>query len=463
MAHVRRPAVEHSDTEALLLYYGSNLADQGTFPKPVAVARSRPPSSSSSSAYSSSDSDYSTGSSQASPKANRQMASGSGAEVRRKLSIVPTAGTDVALVAAPDGSYKHNRSKSHATEEPGDTPKRPTLEPKRRSTGQSVTTPEVGQSKEIGKPVAAPVVVGTFSPQDPGSSINYRPGLHSTAGTLPTPPGLDREKRAQLEAVRQALQLPPSVEAVLARRTPSPHSDHVRQGAFAPTVVERSRVESSLSSPVVVRPPSPPLVTIIQPPPRNTSLPQSSPAPPQPPSKKRFSGELSSSDSDRDEVSETPSPPPKSLRDSVTRGLKWMSMSRTSSLSSRSASPPPAPYNRLGPPSTAQLALAPSHRPPLRKIKTLYPAERENSGQADCHPDPSSATSQRPIWMTDEDGRDQRFEESMEQTVREEEGLKISPLAIQVRRLLSALGTSSRGGSSTSQSPSTAPSTAESD
>ncbi|KIY73772.1 hypothetical protein CYLTODRAFT_485275 [Cylindrobasidium torrendii FP15055 ss-10] len=372
MAHVRRPAVERSDTEALLSYYGSNLADQGTFPKPVPVARSRRPSSSSSSAYSSSDSEYSTGSPPASPKANRRMASGSGAEVRRKLSIVPTAGTDVALVAAPDGSYKHNRSKSHATEEPEDIPKRPTLEPKRRSTGQSVTTPEVGQSKEIGKPVAAPVVVGTFSPQDPGSYINYRPGLHSTAGPLPTPPGLDREKRAQLEAVRQALQLPPSVEAVLARRTPSPHSDHVRQGAFAPTVVERSQFESTSSSPVVVRPPSPPLVTIIQPPPRNTSLPESSPPPPLPPSKKRFSGELSSSDSDRDEVSETPSPPPKSLRDSLTRGLKRMSLSRTSSLSSTSSSPPPAPYNRLGPPSTAHFA--PSHRPPLHKIKTLYPA-----------------------------------------------------------------------------------------
>ncbi|KAG7449387.1 uncharacterized protein BT62DRAFT_917947 [Guyanagaster necrorhizus] len=177
----------------------------------------------------------------------------------------------------------------------------------------------------------------TFSPENPASYLNYQPGLHATAGPLPPPPRLDppprsSRRRADIEAVKQALQLPPSVSAALSKRAAA--SSHRREGA-----------SDSEPSPDVV----------IQPPPRNDSLPEDrewvSVTPP--PSKKRVSAELSISSGE--DLPPTPSPPPKSLRNSLTRGLRRISLPRSSP--SRTPSPP-----QLSP------------RPPQIKIKDLYPS-----------------------------------------------------------------------------------------
>ncbi|KAK0190767.1 hypothetical protein F5146DRAFT_1223606 [Armillaria mellea] len=241
------------DTDNLLSYYESPLADKG-------------PLSPSSSLYSTSDSSCSEYSKE-SPR--HQM---------------------------PD----HIRSQSDAH----DIPPSSVPAPKRRSSTDSS--------------------VATFSPDNPASYLTYQPGVHATAGPLPPPPRLDpppprsaARRRGDIEAVKQALQLPPSVSAALSRRVPPSHR---REGAPRRATTASPRTCEWVS----VTPP---------------------------PSKKRVSAELSISSGD--DLPPTPSPPPKSLRNSLTRGLRRMSLPRTPS---RTPSPPQLP---------------PSPRP---KIKALYPS-----------------------------------------------------------------------------------------
>ncbi|KAJ7179394.1 hypothetical protein C8R46DRAFT_942009 [Mycena filopes] len=195
---------------------------------------------------------------------------------------------------------------------PSDSPSPPQAL-QRRSTDlsiQSVYTPEIGQPKEIHVPVASPVVVdlgpdaslrvgnSTFDRRSPAlqvveprgasplplsSYLHYQPGVHATAGPLPPPPraifNIDPStpppprpprlhsppprRRGDLDVVKQALQLPASVSAVLGSSgnssTPSSRSisplrpvDHAsassgsesadetlhrREGAFSPSVI----------------------------------------------------------------------------------------------------------------------------------------------------------------------------------------------------------------------------------
>ncbi|KAJ7047647.1 hypothetical protein C8F04DRAFT_1216912 [Mycena alexandri] len=198
---------------------------------------------------------------------------------------------------------------------PSLSPLTPPQAPKRRSTElsiQSVHTPEIGQPKEIHVPVASPVVVNlgpdaslrvgnsSFDRRSPAlqvveprdasptlplsSYLHYQPGVHATAGPLPPPPravfNIDPAtpppprpprlnsppprpvRRGELDAVKQALQLPASVSAVLGSSgssTPSSRSisplrpvdltspssgsesadetHHRREGAFSPSVI----------------------------------------------------------------------------------------------------------------------------------------------------------------------------------------------------------------------------------
>ncbi|KAF8165039.1 hypothetical protein B0H34DRAFT_793474 [Crassisporium funariophilum] len=200
-------------------------------------------------------------------------------------------------------------------------------------------TPEIGESKEIHIPVVGPVVVSldsrqarkaastasrtespvshataslvsTSSPYAPSAAstyLNYQPGVHSTAGPLPPPPRATftidshtpppprpprlhspapARTRRDLDAVKQALQLPPSVSAVLASKSPNvserkpPHvhpedtaetrdtnnlvskvsaakSNHRREGAFPSSTQDDSPLESGS----IVSSPAPPTPT----------------------------------------------------------------------------------------------------------------------------------------------------------------------------------------------------------
>ncbi|KAF9076486.1 hypothetical protein BDP27DRAFT_1526590 [Rhodocollybia butyracea] len=154
---------------------------------------------------------------------------------------------------------------------------------KRRSTGQSITvvTPEIGAGKAIDAPVASPVVVNldsedlveTASPEEspalshhtpptieqqssfaPSSYLNYKPGIHATAGPLPPPPRaafvIDTQspppprpprlnspisqqtshaRRGDIDVMRQALQLPASVAKTLAARPMAPSKPPARK------------------------------------------------------------------------------------------------------------------------------------------------------------------------------------------------------------------------------------------
>ncbi|TFK27016.1 hypothetical protein FA15DRAFT_666751 [Coprinopsis marcescibilis] len=164
------------------------------------------------------------------------------------------------------------------------------------SPNPAVITPEIGTSKEIHIPVAAPVVVSlasaratqqpsvivpstaniplhdipprlvvalnssssshhdddlpVFDPTETSRFVGYQPGLHSTAGPLPAPPRsafastmktpppprpprlhspAPLRARSDLEAVKQALQLPPLVAAKLAKSVPPPASPVVER------------------------------------------------------------------------------------------------------------------------------------------------------------------------------------------------------------------------------------------
>ncbi|KAJ2926216.1 hypothetical protein H1R20_g10894, partial [Candolleomyces eurysporus] len=157
-----------------------------------------------------------------------------------------------------------------------------------------IITPEIGASKEIHVPVAAPVVVdlaskdavqtrapssnspvkpkmpssgtaavdplsvpapGPFDPVLTSGFVNYKPGLHATAGPLPPPPQTRFDMinlrtpppprpprlhspappklKSDLQAMKQALQLPPSVEAKLAKTS-------VTSGAATPATTTRT-------------------------------------------------------------------------------------------------------------------------------------------------------------------------------------------------------------------------------
>ncbi|KAK7696625.1 hypothetical protein QCA50_001283 [Cerrena zonata] len=134
----------------------------------------------------------------------------------------------------------------------------------------SFHTPALGESKEIGQPVVGPVVVGLNAegvmrrqPSNPAIHISsssspprhqsspyiyYEPGVHSTAGPLPPPPrsvfedsptnsppprpprlrtplqlspASSSEPKRDVEALKQSLRLPESVNAVLASRASS--------------------------------------------------------------------------------------------------------------------------------------------------------------------------------------------------------------------------------------------------
>ncbi|RPD61982.1 hypothetical protein L227DRAFT_652141, partial [Lentinus tigrinus ALCF2SS1-6] len=140
-----------------------------------------------------------------------------------------------------------------------------------------IVTPGIGEGKDIRQPVVGPVIVGISpellhgsqgatnvsaatrgypSVQSPTSSspsyhtssssthyLHYQPGVHATAGPLPPPPRslFDRDTappprpprhqtpltpgaRRDIDAIKEALQLPQSVSAKLAARTP-PDSD----------------------------------------------------------------------------------------------------------------------------------------------------------------------------------------------------------------------------------------------
>ncbi|KAF9008760.1 hypothetical protein BDQ17DRAFT_1348886 [Cyathus striatus] len=230
-------------------------------------------------------------------------------------------------------------------------------------------TPEIGQGKEIHVPVAAPIVVNLssattlqqespknenpkpevvsqhvalapFPPQETALYLNYQPGLHATAGPLPPPPramfDIDHHApppprpprvhspppariRGDLEAVKQALQLPPSVSAALASRIPKstptsvpasntdtsspvsgfevPKALHHREGAFPVSSSEsvaglgsslkqgdpldmkeeEDRVSPELVSRKLTHDDSDiPMVTVVEPPPRTVSLPSDS-------------------------------------------------------------------------------------------------------------------------------------------------------------------------------------------
>ncbi|KDR83419.1 hypothetical protein GALMADRAFT_235540 [Galerina marginata CBS 339.88] len=188
-----------------------------------------------------------------------------------------------------------------------------------------IVTPEIGEGKEIHVPVAAPVVLklDNMKPKKAQSAVSwrsespaavsvhsssssyvasatsaylhYQPGVHATAGPLPPPPratfNIDisspppprpprlrspspAQIRGDIEAVKQALQLPPSVAAVLASTPPNPpiikddRSDrgsvngtqdsqlsnstpiHRREGAtLSSSVTDTSSIESASSIP----------------------------------------------------------------------------------------------------------------------------------------------------------------------------------------------------------------------
>ncbi|CAA7260230.1 unnamed protein product [Cyclocybe aegerita] len=365
-----------------------------------------------------------------------------------------------------------------------------------------IVTPDIGEGKEIHIPVAAPVVVDLESAQSQkalsssmssrsespafrgagmsyGSPVSlsssltsaylrYQPGLHATAGPLPPPPratfSIDVSTpppprpprlhspspariRGDLDAVKQALQLPPSVSAVLASRTPKldetkkaldsqppltetsdpvseTRSIHRREGAMLSASVDTASIGSGSSAPRASSPmpstsrssedstPSKdhvsveqqsstsddasPSVTVVEPPPRSQNdSPEKfdhskfdqwladNPQLTQPLEGKRSlsfeepargSLERPLSPLSYESTSEAPSPPPKSLRNSLTSNFKRFSaLPKASSISSRSArcssggtrysSRTPSPVRHKSP-----------QRTPFQKIKSTDPA-----------------------------------------------------------------------------------------
>ncbi|KAG2158916.1 uncharacterized protein EDB93DRAFT_1325021 [Suillus bovinus] len=133
-----------------------------------------------------------------------------------------------------------------------------TLSPSTSPMPAPEVTPRMGESNSIGDHVAGPVIVNIF-PESPTPNIgkhimslppktstatpatpylHYQPGLHAKAGPLPPPPmsvfSIDPsapppprpprhqplKKKGDIDAVKQALALPPSVAAALKTRRP---------------------------------------------------------------------------------------------------------------------------------------------------------------------------------------------------------------------------------------------------
>ncbi|RDB23266.1 hypothetical protein Hypma_009641 [Hypsizygus marmoreus] len=389
----------------------------------------------------------------------------------------------------------------------------------RQDTQQSlILTPEIGEEKDIDTRVAAPVVIsldsaGPFQrrkeprnaspttqvvqPVAPTSFpsaatspyLHYQPGVHAIAGPLPPPPRamfnidtnspvpprpprlnspFSSRSRGDIEAVKQALQLPPSVTAALASRTPrsnpdkyltspedvsaspkkdpapesspSPSTDsselrhvksvHRREGAFTPSTGPGTTSESdgsvshsepASSSDVVFSDNLPndptgvleakpendqsssddeagdevPPIIIIQPLKHSYHEQQVNPNDTMgditvAKTRKRLSDDLSSSPSRSRSRSppsightgETPSPPPKSFRNSLATNLKrFSSLPRTPSISSRSTrsarrSSGGTQYSSRTPSPSLMLPQHPPPHPPppLPKIRSQYPA-----------------------------------------------------------------------------------------
>ncbi|EMD41105.1 hypothetical protein CERSUDRAFT_111682 [Gelatoporia subvermispora B] len=178
---------------------------------------------------------------------------------------------------------------------------------------EPVTTPGIGEYKDISQPVIGPVVVGitsdmlwqepsqspgTLSPSisssatrvttpssrssySPSPYLYYEPGVHSTAGPLPAPPRsifdetndvvpsssaapprpprLDRAApKRDIAAIKEALQLPKSVSEVLASRSQQDLHDvsdlHGVDRHFSPEHAKEEQTNAPSSSPVLERP-----------------------------------------------------------------------------------------------------------------------------------------------------------------------------------------------------------------
>ncbi|KAF7301513.1 hypothetical protein MIND_00716700 [Mycena indigotica] len=292
--------------------------------------------------------------------------------------------------------------------------------PKRRSTDLSIRTPELGQSKKIDAPVAPPVVVDlgldpSLSPsiaRDYSAYLKYEPGLHSTAGPLPPPPRTTfainpstppppRPPRLHSPPPtnrKDGLQLP-GVTAVLSSSgssTPSssnsrsvsparplgssgddsPHDDtlHRREGAFSPSVISTSPSEYSPPTVHVNRS----INGMIAEEAKDEQHASVVVSPPQPTIAEEWTPSRSSDDhASQDAISWesfsqegfTPSPPPKSFRASLTKGLRRISsIPRTSSPSRNSLT---RSSTSRSPPASHPVSL-PIRRPP--KIIEQYPA-----------------------------------------------------------------------------------------
>ncbi|KAJ7068016.1 hypothetical protein C8F01DRAFT_1017006 [Mycena amicta] len=271
--------------------------------------------------------------------------------------------------------------------------------PKRRSTDISAHTPEIGESKRIDVPVAAPVVVdlgldSSISPttrRDYSAYLNYEPGVHATAGPLPPPPKHSaafpinpstppppRPPRLHSPPPRrkEGLQLP-GVSAVLGSsgsNTPSSSNSrsvsparplsssgddssndetlHRREGAFSPSVISTT----PSTSPSDYSPPNTHAHRsingmIAEETKEEDALPPVVVSAPQPTDEwTHISRDLMTSPSSEDHASQdglswesfsqegfTPSPPPKGFKASLTTGLRRISsLPRTPSPKRRS-------------------------------------------------------------------------------------------------------------------------------
>ncbi|KAI0773824.1 hypothetical protein C8Q74DRAFT_1368373 [Fomes fomentarius] len=163
-----------------------------------------------------------------------------------------------------------------------------------------IVTPGIGEGKDIRQPVVGPVIVGLSpemlqrtqgaigrgapSVQSPASSspsqhsssasspsqyLHYQPGIHATAGPLPPPPRsiygrdatnaappprpprhhtpLPNSARRDIDAIKEALQLPQSVSAKLAARTPPESDTHLARDS-SPSRAERTETRSQESA-----------------------------------------------------------------------------------------------------------------------------------------------------------------------------------------------------------------------
>ncbi|KAI0723424.1 hypothetical protein C8Q76DRAFT_614597 [Earliella scabrosa] len=168
-----------------------------------------------------------------------------------------------------------------------------------------IVTPGIGEGKDIQQPVVGPVIVGlspellhgtqaasnvaaaargppsvqsptSSSPSHHGSSasspspyLHYQPGVHATAGPLPPPPRsiFDRDAtttapprpprfhtplpsgaRRDIDAIKEALQLPQSVSAKLAARTPSESEKPLARESSPPRPDSRRETRSQEST-----------------------------------------------------------------------------------------------------------------------------------------------------------------------------------------------------------------------